>query len=381
MLRPKSNNSSISVVSHNFPSDTLKRLRSHFSRSTHADTIFPFSALSDKEWNLFLNSNAVPLYPSHRLVREKKGIITARKNPTSPGMMAAMDICPRRLIDTYSLKLVEFGNAEIIPSYAILSHRWVQGEEVLYAEFLQSQDGGGKFSKPKEGYRKIEAACRQAREDGIRFIWIDTCCVEQGNHVDVAANITSMYGYYQNAKVCYVYLADIEKHDMFNKEDRLGIHQRSEWLYRGWTLQELIAPRTVVFFNKHWERIGDKYKLREKLYEVTAVPSLVLSGKQPVQNVDVLTRMSWSFSRRTTKIQDGAYCLQGLLGVSIEPNYDESSLASFNRLGKALFDAHPELKDRLGINKDLFRDPNSDSFLHLLLNRFYNARDTINNSR
>ncbi|KAK7460467.1 hypothetical protein VKT23_009188 [Stygiomarasmius scandens] len=319
------------------------------------------------------NIDIVHPYSSHRLVLKEGSKIRAYENPECRGhLMAPIDICPRRLVDTHTLALVEFHERDTIPPYAILSHRWIKRKEVVYRRFKRHD----RWTKLRSGYRKIQAACRQACQDGIRYIWIDTCCIKQGNHDDVAMNITSMYGYYQNAEVCYVYLVDVgRKRTMF--DGRFWWQLGSEWFQRGWTLQELLAPRTVIFLNKRWQRIGDKYDLRDDIQRQTTIPSAVLSGEQSVQDVDVLTRMSWAMDRETTKEQDEAYCLQGLLGVSVEPDYDESYYASFNRLGKALFDARPELKQKLGINDDLFTNPNDYSFVFLLYGRSEDSRYKI----
>ncbi|KAK7440031.1 hypothetical protein VKT23_017282 [Stygiomarasmius scandens] len=320
---------------------------------------------------------------SHRLVLEEEGRTAAVKNPTSPVLMQPIDICPRRLIDTSTLQLVEFAENVVIPPYAILSHRWIKGE-VVYAEFLRPQ----KQTFSKSGYKKIQAACQQARQDDIHYIWVDTCCIKQGDHQDVAANITSMYAYYQNADVCYAYLVDAKnRREVFGRRVFLKMHSSrkmfdgkiplamkggSEWFWRGWTLQELLAPRprAVIFFNKRWERVGDKHELRDDICQQTTVPLAILSSEQSIQDVDILTRMSWAVRRKTTKHQDEAYCLQGLLGVSVEPDYNEDWQTSYNRLGKALFDAQPELKERLGISDDLLSDPRSRSLYNLLQQKF-----------
>ncbi|KAK7443558.1 hypothetical protein VKT23_015731, partial [Stygiomarasmius scandens] len=305
---------------------------------------------------------------SHRLVQEK-GDKTFVQNSDSPALMASTEICPHRLIDTYTLKVVEFDQKSAIPAYAILSHRWIKGEEVLYSEFIAPH--AETFLKP--GYQKIEAACQQACSDNIHYIWIDTCCIEQGDHKDVTMNITSMYAYYQNSEVCYVYLMDFNRMEgMFDQR----LLAQSEWFERGWTLQELLAPQTVIFFDQFWQCTGDRYDLQYEIHRATNIPCTVLSGQQSIQDIDVLTRMSWATRRETTKRQDEAYCLQGLLGVMVEPNYDEDWWNSFNRLGKALFDAQPELKKRLGIKDELFQDPGSDSFYIMLQDRFSNSLRT-----
>ncbi|KAK7441754.1 37S ribosomal protein S22 [Stygiomarasmius scandens] len=208
----------------------------------------------------------------------------------------------------------------------------------------------------KSGYRKIWNACLQALEDGLPYIWVDTCCIEQGNHDEVARNITSMYAYYQEAKICYAYLVDVD----FNVSPLESYDARLEfglsvWFDRGWTLQELLAPSEVLFFNKEWFCIGSKVELRTMVCGATSIPTDVLSGQRPVHNVDPAQRMSWAMGRETTKPQDQAYCLQGLLGVSIDPNYEEGVEQSFLRLRSSFLDAHPEHKESLGAVKDLYQ--------------------------
>ncbi|KAK7455207.1 hypothetical protein VKT23_011082 [Stygiomarasmius scandens] len=325
-------------------------------------TIFPFSSLSDKELGPFW-SNLV--YSSHRLILEQRGHKTSIKNPTSLALMAQTDICPLRFIDASTLQLVEFNRDETIPPYAILSHRW--GEEVVYDEFLNPR----KDTKTKLGYQKILGACRQALQDDIRFIWVDTCCINQGDPNDIAMNITSMYAYYQNAEVCYVYLTDVVKRrDLCYGRNEFG-QSGSDWLKRGWTMQELVAPRTVIFFNKQWMYLGDKHELRRGISQVTSISPTILSGEQSLWDIDVLIRMSWATNRETTKPQDKAYCLQGLFSVVVEPDYDEDMSTSFNRLGEALCNAQPELQGRLGIPDDFFNDPSlyEKSFYDLAWNR------------
>ncbi|THV00633.1 hypothetical protein K435DRAFT_440570 [Dendrothele bispora CBS 962.96] len=251
----------------------------------------------------------VPPSPSHRCIHMEGNRAMSIINPTSPHLMAPVDVCPHRFIDTQSLELVEFSSEDniIIPPYAILSHTWITGEEISYDEYCQPLEE----TYYKLGYQKIVAACQRAHEQNLRYIWIDTCCIKQSDDNDVAVNITSMYGYYQNAEVCYVYLVDVTA----LQSDWPTQLRDSQWLGRGWTLQELLAPKTVLFFDEDWQYIGDKHKLQGLIHHETAIPQGVLSGEQSIQDINVLDRMSWATKRETTKLQDQAYCLQGLLGL------------------------------------------------------------------
>ncbi|KAK8004933.1 hypothetical protein PG990_010970 [Apiospora arundinis] len=73
-----------------------------------------------------------------------------------------------RLINTSTLKLEEFG-PQHVPPYAILSHRWIEGQEVSFEEMR------GPPPVEKSGYDKIKQCCEQARKDGFTFAWVDTC--------------------------------------------------------------------------------------------------------------------------------------------------------------------------------------------------------------
>ncbi|KAF5360163.1 hypothetical protein D9758_011366 [Tetrapyrgos nigripes] len=176
---------------------------------------------------------------------------------------------PRRLLNTHSLNIFIFRDEEIIPEYAILSHRWVAGAEVGLDEYNETRGllypGSAEASllrpnKFKSGLTKIRRACKQVRQDGLGWIWIDTCCINKGDHDDVVRNINGMYGYYQNAKICYALLADVGVvlSNDGESESLKGRAEDSDWFGRGWTLQELLAPKEVVFFNNDWNVIGTR---------------------------------------------------------------------------------------------------------------------------
>jgi hypothetical protein len=68
---------------------------------------------------------------------------------------------------------------DILPPYAVLSHRW-EAEEVTFKDLM---DGLG---KNKAGYEKIRFCGEQARRDGIRYFWVDTCCIDKTNSTELA---------------------------------------------------------------------------------------------------------------------------------------------------------------------------------------------------
>jgi hypothetical protein len=221
-----------------------------------------------------------------------------------------------RLLNTTSLELVEFFGDQV-PPYAILSHTW-EDEEV---SFQHIQDPAWKGLK---GFAKIAGCCTQAREDELDWVWIDTCCIDKSSSSELSEAINSMYGWYVNAAICYVYLFDVPPLDPFLDEARFAA---ARWFTRGWCLQELIAPRELEFYANDWTELGTKLSLKWNLAEVTSIPVSVLVGEELPSERFVAERMSWASKRTTTRIEDTAYCLLGIFNVNIPLLYGEGSRA------------------------------------------------------
>ncbi|KAJ9133684.1 hypothetical protein NKR23_g10545 [Pleurostoma richardsiae] len=179
--------------------------------------------------------------------------------------------------DTDTLKLISFSGSSM-PEYAILSHRWEgEKEEIKYRDLLKAQRRDPKQqylknAKPKS-YAKIKNSCKVALRDNYKYIWIDSCCIDQSDTLELSESINSMFDWYHKSSMCYAYLGDIE--EPFSLA-------RSQWFTRGWTLQELIAPARVTFYDTQ---------------------------------------------RRTTKPEDLAYCLLGIFSVNMPLLYGEGTRA------------------------------------------------------
>ncbi|THU87951.1 hypothetical protein K435DRAFT_969692 [Dendrothele bispora CBS 962.96] len=254
------------------------------------------------------------------------------------------ELRPQRLIETWSGKFRDF-SGQPVPPYAILSHRWLEEkEEVSFNDYLHLRSE----TKKKGGYRKITEARKKAADDRLDYIWIDTCCIDKNNKSESNRNINSMYFYYRNSAICYVYLSDV----WVKRSTRAGATiWGSEWFQRGWTLQELVAPKRLIFFRADWKPIGERHQLAGVIHRLTGISRSVLDGSKPIESVNIWTRMSWCAGRETTKPADLAYCLLGILGVSMDTrkvNMEDREEA-FELLQKALALKYPEFKE--------FRDP------------------------
>jgi hypothetical protein len=221
-----------------------------------------------------------------------------------------------RLLNSSSILLEVFPD-DHIPQYAILSHKWEDDE----VSFQDMQNGTAKQNK---AYTKIQQGCLQAAKDGHHYVWIDTCCIDKSSSAELSECLNSMYRWYHNAVVCYAYLYDVLTADMPHTPQ--SSFRNSIWFTRGWTLQELIAPQKVVFYNSNWSELGTKENLAQLISDITGINVEVLGGTSP-ENYTVATRMSWASRRSTARIEDTAYCLLGLFGVSMSMLYGEGQRA------------------------------------------------------
>jgi hypothetical protein len=247
-----------------------------------------------------------------------------------------------RLLQAKTRSFHEFEGSNI-PEYAILSHRWEDGE-VTYQDM---QSLSLHRSSSKAGSKKVQQCCNQAMKDGLSYVWIDTCCIDKTSSAELSEAINTMYRWYQESAVCYVYLSDVHPKITYNIRDLTGVtaHEHAtfmaqvnviaqmkeiKWWTRGWTLQELIAPRNMRFFGKGtygWVEIGDKLTLLDLVVQRSRIDEDILRGTANVQQCSIAKRMSWAADRETTRTEDLAYCLLGMFEVNMPLLYGEGERA------------------------------------------------------
>ena len=201
-----------------------------------------------------------------------------------------------RLIDVDTLELRSFTD-DGIPPYAILSHTW-GADEISYQELVwinRIKALSGAFDQPslsssftssssqdeqsslmlasmemllrgnwnpgtstgsmteedfraRPGYSKIINTAREVRDLKLKWVWIDTCCIDKSSSAELQESLNSMYRWYRNARVCLVYLSDVSRTTTFDasaaSDFTTAAFQSCRWTKRGWTLQELLAPTT-----------------------------------------------------------------------------------------------------------------------------------------
>jgi len=244
-----------------------------------------------------------------------------------------------RLINTTTGQFREFYDTQR-PRYAILSHTWGD-EELSYLDFLflnsnLPASSAGVIqaflrnpSADSEGSVKVQESCKLARSRGLEWIWVDSCCIDKGSSAELSEAINSMWSWYSDAAECYVYLFDVSASPERSTADgsfRLSSAAEAEfstarWFGRGWTLQELLAPREVVFCNNHWDIIATKAEVGREISRITRIPLIFLNGScspTDAKLCSVAMKMSWISRRQTTRTEDMAYCMLGLFDGKLQ---------------------------------------------------------------
>ncbi|OJT03833.1 Vegetative incompatibility protein HET-E-1 [Trametes pubescens] len=244
--------------------------------------------------------------------------------------------------------------------YAILSHTWRSEEEggeqtynqvrKIWKRMRKSRVSGeitGSTTSNEESILshpdlsgKIKAICKVAREAGYKLVWIDCACIDKSSSAELAETINSMFDLYRLADVCYIYLVDVPE-SREDPEHYTSAFQQSRWHGRGWTLQELLAPKEVVFLTASWTFLGTKCSLVHTLTLATNIDSGILLGRDHLSSASVARRMSWAARRETTRVEDEAYSLLGIFRVHLSPIYGEGRNA-FLRLQEEIMKTIPD---------------------------------------
>ncbi len=258
--------------------------------------------------------------------------------------------------DSGRLVLTDF-TGRTVPPYAILSHRW--GESEVAFEDLAVE--GKETYKRKQGYRKIQFCATQAARDELCYFWIDTCCIDKWNRRELSKAINSMFNWYKESTRCYVFLSDVSTEpatELHGQRDWEASFRASEWFTRGWALQELIAPTFCEFFTVSGYKIGNKRTLMQMIHEITSVPIEALQNHR-LDKFQPSARIAWARNRVTTEPEDNAYCLLGILDVSMPISYGEGKEKAMKRLYnelQATGDVHfvvPFAQNELFLGRDI----------------------------
>ncbi|KAG1768815.1 hypothetical protein EDD22DRAFT_211246 [Suillus occidentalis] len=213
--------------------------------------------------------------------------------------------------------------------YVMLSHRWEGTEPLLH-------DIQGKVIydlDPIGGIAKLQSFCVTARDKGYRWAWIDTCCIDQTNNVELQQSVNSMFIWYHHSALTIIYLSDVPP------SSQPGALASSAWNTRGWTVQEFLAPKFVLFYQKDWSLYlddrspnhKDSLAIMQEMGNATGIDAQALVAFRPGMR-DAREKLQWVSSCVTTWQEDIAYSLFGIFGVNLPVIYGEKKQKALGRL-------------------------------------------------
>ncbi|KAG2353153.1 WD40-repeat-containing domain protein [Suillus spraguei] len=214
-------------------------------------------------------------------------------------------------------------------SCVLLSHRWEEMEAVLpdiQDKVVYELNGLG-------GIAKLQSFCKVARDAGYRWAWMDTCCIDKRSNTEVQESVNSMFVWYRHSALTIVYLSDVPP------SSKPGALARSIWNERGWTFQEFVAPKVVIFYQKDWSLyLGDRSPnhkessaIMKELENATGIDAQALVTFRPGMSA-ARQKLQWASKRVTTLQEDVAYSLFGIFGITLPVIYGERKQRALGRL-------------------------------------------------
>jgi hypothetical protein len=256
-----------------------------------------------------------------------------------------------RLLNVSTVELEDFPNAKNRPPYVAVSHIWGP-EEISYVDMTKARQTAVR----KQGYKKIQIICKLVREQNLQYLFIDVCCLKDSTRFDGSKTaefseaINSMFNWFADAELCFAYLKDS------NDQDEAAFHQ-TRWFTRRWTLLEFLAARKLVFFNGNGEYIGDRDNeaVKNIISKISGINTKYFaadptrSRRQIVDQATIGEKWRWASRREATRIEDMAYSMLGIFGVTMPISYGEKGEA-ITRLGITLINnlTEPSYSSLLG---------------------------------
>ena len=213
--------------------------------------------------------------------------------------------------------------------FAMLSHRWEASEPLLN----DIKDEDVYKLNPVGGIFKLQSFCRTARDAGYHWAWMDTCCIDQTNNVNVQESVNSMFVWYRHSALTIIYLSDVPP------SSKSGALAKSTWNKRGWTVQEFLAPKIVLFYQKDWTLYLDDRSpnhkastaIMQELADATGIDARALVAFHPGMK-GAREKLQWVSTRVTTLQEDIAYSLFGIFGINLPVIYGEKKQNALGRL-------------------------------------------------
>ncbi len=235
------------------------------------------------------------------------------------------------LLDTMTHERSDFADTDH-PPFAVLSYIWNNGDILSQADLVPDR-------KHPLIHPNILRACEKAITMGIGYLWVGSLCIAAATSSLLATpnhqTFNDSYRWLQMSTVCITFLDDLRPDGPRFDEN---IWSQCRYWTRAWTLQELIGPRRVEFYDADWQYRGSKTspELLPILSGITHIPKSVLLDSEALSRVSLAVRMSWAANRKACLGEDTAYSMAGIVGVAIPVRYGEGSEQAFLRLVKEI---------------------------------------------
>ncbi|KAF8549449.1 hypothetical protein OG21DRAFT_1447848 [Imleria badia] len=205
--------------------------------------------------------------------------------------------------------------------WIMFSHTW-EGKEPTFKD-VNLVDSLWKLDESPLN-DKLRQFCTTASEDGYRWAWSDTCCIDKATSAILSQSLISMYSWYEEAAETLVYLADV----MSSAELGDLALTKSRWMTRAWTLQELLASKVIRFYNREWKLyLNDTHanhkespEIKQELATAMGVAPEAITSFQP-EDLGVREKLRLASTRNATVEEDVAYSLIGIFASDIVPRY------------------------------------------------------------
>lgn len=221
---------------------------------------------------------------------------------------------------------------DVVAAYfrrVMLSHRWEESEPLLYDirdKVVYELSAVGSIVK-------LQSFCKIARDAGYHWAWMDTCCIDKNNNAEVQETIDSMFVWYCHSALTIVYLCDVPPSSVS------GALANSAWNKRGWTFQELVASKVVIFYQRDWSLyLGDQSpnhkespSIMKELEDATGMDAQALTAFCPGVR-SAREKLRWASMRDTTLQEDIAYSLFGIFDIHLPVLYGENKHNALGRL-------------------------------------------------
>ncbi|KAI6017080.1 hypothetical protein EDC04DRAFT_486331 [Pisolithus marmoratus] len=207
--------------------------------------------------------------------------------------------------------------------YVMFSHAW-QGNEPSFQDVKEAKSV---WNLPDTSLNeKLRNFCRETCRLGHNWAWSDTCCIDKTASSTLNQSLTSMYKWYADSAATLVFLAGVAH------PTKHGDLTRSFWMTRAWTLQELLAPKVIFFYDSEWKPYlansetnhKESPEIMQEVADAIKIPHGSIATFSP-DDLGVRVKLRLASTRNATVEEDVAYSLIGIFKSDIRPYYGEGA--------------------------------------------------------